>query len=104
MITDAQIERLLIDWYRLANPRSRALRLIVIHRNGTSMRNYRNVVTGAVGGSYGAKFRRTKQSYAWEQNEIAALITHVRRVQGWPSCGHTDCAEHVTLAAACLGE
>lgn len=94
---------------KILKPRSRAKQYVTTHGSGASVRRYTCVACGALIDSESAKYRPTRhaETACFEHVQDCKAIDHMIRVgRGWltqtPACGHSDCAAHPELAAACV--
>lgn len=101
----------LLSAYRAANPRSRAVSIVKIIRNGSSVKQYGCVLCDEAGPMFCARYPETKASITWARDHIAAhidaaLAKHVDSLYPWRTVAADADAEgrHAEASAIRMGE
>ena len=72
--TPSAFAREAVRRYRAENPRSRAPRAIVTSRNTAASKSMRNVLTGAEGPTWCARWPKTQRAIAWEIEQFESMF------------------------------
>ena len=71
------VARLLVLSYRAANPKSRAVSIVKLVRNGGAVKQYGCVLCGAEGPTFSGHYPETKRSKTWCLEHAAAHVAAV---------------------------